>query len=82
MKFNKRICAAKKPVFDLEIGCYPGPFTLEIQTQVKQHAAAGNQSIPFSVRFQACNDRTCLPPKNRSPLSAHRDSSRHMITRD
>jgi hypothetical protein len=63
MKFNKRICAAKKPVFDLETEFYPSPFTLDIQAQVKQHAAAGNQSIPFSVRFQAWNDRTCLPPR-------------------
>jgi hypothetical protein len=51
------------PSFDLETEFYPNSFSLDIQTQVKQHAAAGNQSIPVSVRFQACNDRTCLPPK-------------------
>jgi Disulphide bond corrector protein DsbC len=51
------------PSFDLETESYPGSFSLDIQTQVKQHAAVGNQSIPVSVRFQACNDRTCLPPK-------------------
>ena len=51
------------PSFDLETEFYPGSFSLDIQTQVKQHAAAGNRSIPVGVRFQACNDRTCLPPK-------------------
>jgi Disulphide bond corrector protein DsbC len=51
------------PSFDLETEVYPGSFSVDMQTQVKQHAAVGNQSIPISVRFQACNDRTCLPPK-------------------
>jgi DsbC/DsbD-like thiol-disulfide interchange protein len=51
------------PSFDLETEFYPGSFSLDIQTQVKQQAAAGDQSVPVSVRFQACNDRTCLPPK-------------------
>jgi hypothetical protein len=51
------------PSFDLETEFYPGSFTLDIRTQVKQRAAAGDHSIPVSVRFQACNDRTCLPPK-------------------
>jgi DsbC/DsbD-like thiol-disulfide interchange protein len=51
------------PSFDLETEFYPGSFTLGIRTQLKQHAAAGDQSVPVSVRFQACNDRTCLPPK-------------------
>jgi hypothetical protein len=51
------------PSFDLETEFYPGSFSVDIQTQVKQHAAAGDQSVPVSVRFQACNDRTCLPPK-------------------
>jgi hypothetical protein len=51
------------PSFDLETEFYPRSFSLDIQTQVKQQAAFGNQSIPVSVRFQACNDRTCLPPK-------------------
>jgi DsbC/DsbD-like thiol-disulfide interchange protein len=51
------------PSFDLETEFYPGSFSVDIQTQVKQHAAADDQSVPVSVRFQACNDRTCLPPK-------------------
>jgi Disulphide bond corrector protein DsbC len=51
------------PSFDLETEFYPGSFSLDLQTQVKQQAAEGNQSIPVSIRFQACNDRTCLPPK-------------------
>jgi DsbC/DsbD-like thiol-disulfide interchange protein len=51
------------PSFNIETDFYTQSFSLEIQTQVKQHAAAGNQSIPVSVRFQPCNDRICLPPR-------------------
>jgi hypothetical protein len=51
------------PSFDLETEFYPQSFSLQIQTQVKQQPVAGKQSIPVSVRFQACNDQTCLPPR-------------------
>ena len=51
------------PSFDLETESYPGSFSLDVQTEVNQQAAAGDQSVPVSIRFQACNDRTCLPPK-------------------
>jgi DsbC/DsbD-like thiol-disulfide interchange protein len=51
------------PSFDLETESYTQSFSLQVQTRVKQHPAMGNQSIPVSVRFQACNDRICLPPR-------------------
>jgi hypothetical protein len=81
MKFNKRICAGA-PSFDLETEVYPGPFTPDIQAQVKQHPAR-RQSIHPVQRTLSGMQRSNMPStKNRSPLSAHRDSSRHMITRD
>lgn len=51
------------PSFDLETEFYPQSFSLRIRTQVKQNPAVGNQFIPVSIRFQACNDRMCLPPR-------------------
>jgi len=51
------------PSFQLETQFYTQSLTLHIPLQVKQHSAIGKQSIPVSVRFQACSDRTCLPPR-------------------
>ena len=51
------------PSFELETQFYTQSFTLHIPLQVKQHSATGKQSIPVSLRFQACSDRTCLPPR-------------------
>ena len=48
--------------FDLETQLYQGDFTLHVPVEVK-HPTAGKQIIPLSVRFQACSDRTCLPPR-------------------
>ena len=49
--------------FDLDTEIFVHPFTLHIPVQVKPHAAAGSQDIALNVRFQACNDRVCLPPR-------------------
>lgn len=48
--------------FQLETQFYQGDFTLHVPVEVK-HPVAGKQIIPLSVRFQACSDRTCLPPR-------------------
>jgi hypothetical protein len=48
---------------DLDTESYTGTFTLRLPAQVKDHPATGKQDISVSVRFQACSDRTCLPPK-------------------
>jgi hypothetical protein len=49
--------------FNLETETYTRSFVLRLPAQVKPHAAAGKQLAPVSVRFQACNDRICLPPR-------------------
>jgi hypothetical protein len=51
------------PSFDLETQFYLHAFSLHIPVQLKQHLSPGTQSVPVSVRFQACSDRTCLPPR-------------------
>ncbi len=48
--------------FELDTQLYEGAFTLHVPVEVK-HPPTGNQLIPLSVRFQACSDRTCLPPR-------------------
>jgi len=50
------------PSFDLETDFYAHAFSLRVPVHVKQSAGDG-QTIPVSVRFQACSDRECLPPR-------------------
>jgi DsbC/DsbD-like thiol-disulfide interchange protein len=49
--------------FDLDTEVFARPFTLRVPVQVKPHTAVGSQDIAFNVRFQACNDHVCLPPR-------------------
>jgi hypothetical protein len=49
--------------FDLDIVSYSGTFTLRVPAQVKDHPVSGKQDVSVAVRYQACSDRTCLPPK-------------------
>jgi DsbC/DsbD-like thiol-disulfide interchange protein len=49
--------------FNLETQLYNRSFVLHVPIQVKPHPPAGKQLVPVSVRFQACSDRMCLPPR-------------------
>ena len=49
--------------FNLDTEVYSHSFSVHVPALVKQHAAPGDQSVPVSIRFQACSDRTCLPPR-------------------
>jgi hypothetical protein len=49
--------------FNLDTQIYTHAFVLQLPLQVKQHAGAGRQLIPISVRYQSCSDRECRPPK-------------------
>jgi len=53
----------KDPSFNLETQFYEHDFTVTAPVRVGAHAAAGQQQIPISVRFQTCNGRICQPPK-------------------
>jgi DsbC/DsbD-like thiol-disulfide interchange protein len=51
------------PSFDLDTQIYARSFVLRLPVQVKPQSPAGKQVVPISVRFQACGDRMCLPPR-------------------
>ncbi len=48
--------------FDLDTQVFNHLFTLKVPVQVRPAAAAG-EDIALNVRFQACNDHVCLPPR-------------------
>jgi len=49
--------------FNLETQFYTRSIALHVPVKVKPHPPGGNQSVSLSVRFQACSDRVCLPPR-------------------
>jgi DsbC/DsbD-like thiol-disulfide interchange protein len=49
--------------FDLDTQFYSHAFVVRLPLRVKPHSSIGKQAIPVTIRFQACNDRTCLPPR-------------------
>ena len=54
---------AHDATFDTDTETFVHPFTLHVPLKLKAGAGAGNQEIALNVRFQACNDHICLPPK-------------------
>jgi Disulphide bond corrector protein DsbC len=44
------------------LSVYSGKATLRLKFQVAADAAVGTQSIPMTLRYQACNETSCLPP--------------------
>jgi hypothetical protein len=44
------------------LSVYSGKATLRLRVQVAADAALGPQSIPMTLRYQACSDTACLPP--------------------
>jgi thiol:disulfide interchange protein len=51
------------PSFDLDTQVYLHSIILHLPFQVKADSPAGKQALPVSVRFQACSDQMCLPPR-------------------
>jgi DsbC/DsbD-like thiol-disulfide interchange protein len=49
--------------FNLETQTYTHAFAIHLPAQIKADADTGKQSVPLDVHYQACNDRTCLPPR-------------------
>lgn len=54
---------AKDAAFGFETQYYDKAFTVTLPVRLAKGAAAGQQTIPVSVRFQTCNGRICQPPK-------------------
>lgn len=44
------------------LSVYTGRVTVILRIEAPANAPLGSQSIPLSLRYQACNDTTCLPP--------------------
>ena len=49
--------------FDLDTEIFNHLITLHVPVLVKPYAAGGSEVIGLNVRFQACNDHVCLPPR-------------------
>ncbi len=51
------------PGFQIEVDYYPDPVVFRQQILVGSDAAVGTLQIQGSVRYQSCNDVSCLPPR-------------------
>jgi hypothetical protein len=45
-----------------KIAVYDGTVTLRMKIEARQQAPLGAVRLPLALRYQACNDTTCLPP--------------------
>ena len=41
---------------------YTGGVTIRLRLAALAHAPLGRKTVPFELRYQACNDQACLPP--------------------
>ena len=55
-----KVTRREDPSFKMETVFYINSVSLKVN--VKKEGTAAAESIPLDVRFQACNDRLCLPP--------------------
>jgi len=44
------------------LNVYDGTVTLRMKVQIAADAPLGAMTVPIALRYQACNDRACLPP--------------------
>jgi len=54
------------PNFNLDTETYEGSTAFLIEVEIKKDAAPGTSELTAAVRYQACNDRLCLPPVTRT----------------
>jgi DsbC/DsbD-like thiol-disulfide interchange protein len=47
---------------DKPLNVYTSSVTLRLRLSANANAALGATSLPFILRYQACNDAACLPP--------------------
>jgi uncharacterized protein YcnI len=47
---------------DKPLDVYSGSVTIKLRLLAETSAALGPTAIPMTLRYQACNDSTCLPP--------------------
>jgi thiol:disulfide interchange protein DsbD len=54
---------AYDPNFEMETESYEGTAVFTLPLIVEANAPPGVQNVAIDVRFQVCNENTCLPPK-------------------
>jgi len=54
---------ALDPNFEINTETYEGSATFKVPIVVAPDATAGEQALNVNVRYQACNDKNCLPPR-------------------
>ncbi|HYL47707.1 MAG TPA: protein-disulfide reductase DsbD domain-containing protein [Candidatus Limnocylindrales bacterium] len=54
---------------DKPLDVYTGSVTIKLRVAAAPDAPLGATTIPMALRYQACNDTTCLPPV-KIPVSA------------
>ena len=54
---------AYDPNFEMETESYEGLANFSLPLAVGANAPSGTQNVAIEVRFQVCNETTCLPPK-------------------
>jgi DsbC/DsbD-like thiol-disulfide interchange protein len=47
---------------DKALNVYDGRVTLKMKLRAAENAQTGPTTLPVLLRYQACNDRACLPP--------------------
>jgi DsbC/DsbD-like thiol-disulfide interchange protein len=47
-----------------KLSVYTGDIATQVPVTVAKNATAGQYSIKGELKYQACNDRSCFPPKN------------------
>lgn len=47
-----------------KLSVYTGNFTVKAEVRIPKSAALGTQRVHGEVKFQACNNRQCFPPKS------------------
>jgi hypothetical protein len=47
---------------DKPLDVYSGSVTIKLRVLAQPGATLGTIAIPMTLRYQACNDSTCLPP--------------------
>jgi len=63
LETNYPVGAMKKFEFsETPLDVYDGTITIRMKLQVAAEAPLGALNLPMILRYQACNDRACLPP--------------------
>src|SRR5579863_60432 len=58
------------PNFNLDTETYEGSAAFLVEVELKKDASPGTSDLTAAVRYQACNDRLCLPPQTRTAAAA------------